>query len=104
MQAGQLDRLITLQGKTSTQDDHGGVVEAWAKVADIWAQYLAGGGNERFASAQVYAETQGRFRIRWRSGVTPQHRIVFDGKEWDIIAVDEIGRRTGLELKVKARA
>lgn len=104
MQAGKLDRRITIQSATLIDDGYGGQVETWGDVATVWAQFLPGGGNERFASAQVYAETQARFRIRWRAGLSPKNRVLFDGKAWDVLAVDEIGRRDGIELRVKARA
>lgn len=105
MQAGQLDRLITLQALTVTTDAYGGVVESWSPVATLWAQFLPGGGNEKFTAAQVYAEAQARFRIRYRDDVTPEHRIVDEyGTEWDILGVSEIGRRVGLEIHCKARA
>lgn len=104
MMAGKLDRRIVIQGLTVTQDDYGGEVDAWATLATVWAQWLPGAGSERFTAASVYAEAHGRFRIRWRSDVTTKHRVTYDGKEFDILAVDEIGRREGLELKVKARA
>jgi SPP1 family predicted phage head-tail adaptor len=103
MMASALDLRIVIQAKTSAQDESfGGAVETWEDVVTVWAQYLPGGGNERFAAAQVYAETQARFRLRWRDDVTVQNRITFEGKTYDILAVDEIGRRHGLELKVKA--
>lgn len=101
---GDLDRRITIQAKTVERDDYGATKETWSDAATVWAQYLPGGGDERFAAAQVYAETQARFRIRWRDDVTTQHRVLFDGKLWDILAIDEMGRRGGLEIKARARA
>lgn len=102
--AGKLDRRIALQEKTASKDALGGLTESWVTIANVWAQYLTGGGSERFSSAQIYAETQARFRIRWMASITPEHRIVYDGKEWDILSVDEIGRKEGIEIKAKARA
>lgn len=104
MQAGKLDRRITIIGKTISRDDYGAEIVSWATRETVWARYLPGGGNERFAAAQVYAETQGRFQIRWRTDVTTDNRILFDGKEWDILDVCELGRREGIEMKAKARA
>ena len=104
MQAGKLDRKIVIQTLTETQDDYGGVVESWSELATVWARFIPGGGNESFVAQAVYAEAQGRFHIRWRSDVTTKHRIQWDGKDWDILAVSEIGRREGLEIIVKARA
>ena len=105
MDAGKLDRLITIQAATTTQNEFGEPIPSWSNLADVWAEYLPGGGSERFTAQQVYAETTARFRIRWRSDVDAMSRILFDGKTWDILAVDEFdGRRNGLEIKVKAGA
>ncbi|NFV80000.1 phage head closure protein [Magnetospirillum aberrantis] len=105
MDAGKLDRLITILALTTGQDEYGGVTETWTPIDDpVWARWMPGAGSERFAAASTYAETQGRFLIRWRSDITPQHRVAWDGREFDILDVVEIGRREGLELRVKARA
>lgn len=104
MQAGQLDQRITIQALTDGQDAYGHLTQAWSDLVEVWAQYMPGAGNEKYAAAGVYAETQGRFRMRWRAGITVEHRVRFDGRNYDILAVDEIGRRDGLELKVKAAA
>ncbi|OAN53892.1 hypothetical protein A6A04_13450 [Paramagnetospirillum marisnigri] len=102
MDAGRLDRRVTIQALTTSSDALGGVTETWADLATVWAQFLPGAGKEAYSAAAVHAEAQARFRIRWRSDVTTVHRVIYDGKAWDILAVDEIGRREGLELKVKA--
>lgn len=104
MKAGDLDRRITILALTVERDDFGGVVETWSEVATVWARYLPGAGNERFMAATTYAETQARFHIRWRGDVTPEYRLSYDGKEWDILSVNEIERREGLEIAAKARA
>jgi SPP1 family predicted phage head-tail adaptor len=104
MNPGKMDRQITLQKFTVTQDAYGEPIETWTTLAEVWAQYLPGGGNERFAAQQVFAETEARFLIYWRNDVTPVNRLQFDGKGYDILAVQEIGRREGLELRAKARA
>jgi len=102
MESGKLDRRITLEALTATQGSLGGVSEGWAALATVWARWLPGGGNETFTAAAVHAEAEGRFRIRWRSDVTTKHRVVYAAVNYDILAVDEMGRRDGLELKVKA--
>jgi len=102
MNAGTLDRLISIQALTTSQDEYGGVTETWTELAQVWARWLPGAGSERFAAGSVHAETQGRFHIRWRADVTPQHRVAWDNKSWEILDVTEIDRRDGLELRVKA--
>lgn len=105
IQVEKMDRRITIQVATTTQNSYGEEIETWSDLSTVWAQFLPGGGSERFTAQQVYAETQARFRIRWRGGITPLNRIQFDGKNWDILAVDEYGGRgVGLEIKVKAQA
>lgn len=104
IEAGKLDRRITLLTKIATRDAYGAEIETWSEGAAVWAQYLPGGGTERYASGRIYADTQARFRIRWRGDVSVANRIAFEGKNWEILAVDEIGRRVGLELKAKASA
>lgn len=106
MRRGKMDRAITIQALTTTQDGWGEEIQSWASITPnpIAAQYLPGGGNERFAAGQIYAQTEARFHIYWRADVTPLHRVIYEGREYDILSADEIGRREGLELKVKARA
>lgn len=105
MDSGRLDRLITIQVASMTQNDYGEEIPSWSTLAQVWAQFLPGGGNERFTAQQVYAEAQARFRIRHRSDVTPENQITYDSKTWDILSVDEYGGRgVGLEIRVKAAA
>lgn len=104
MQAGRLDRRITIQTLTETQDSEGHPVKSWSALDTVWAQALPVRGGEQFLNAQKYAESEMRFQIRYRTDVTVKHRIVYDGKNYDILAVLEIGRRRGLNILAKARA
>jgi SPP1 family predicted phage head-tail adaptor len=104
MRAGALDRRITIQALTVSQGATGGVVETWADLATVWAQWLPGAGNEKFVAPAVYAEASGRFRVRYRPGVTARNRVLYNGIEWDIIDIQEVGRRDGLDLFVRGRA
>jgi SPP1 family predicted phage head-tail adaptor len=108
MRAGELDRSIVIQARTQTgQDSHGAPVYTWAKIhaADtIPAAVEPVNGSERFAGQQLVGEAITVFRVRYRSGVTVLNRIVYDGRDWDIVAVREVGRRDGLLIDAKARA
>lgn len=42
------------------------------------------------------------FVIRWLPGVAVSDRITHGGKVWNIVALAEIGRRRGLELRAVA--
>ena len=107
MRAGRLDRRITIQTKVVTQDDFGGEVVSWATLAEVYAEKIENRGAERFAAQQVVGAAIMTFRFRWSEvvkAVTVTHRITFDGREFDITAVREIGRREGIEVDCAARS
>lgn len=103
MKAGRRDRRITLQRKVVTQNETGEEVVSWQDVArPVWAEKIENRGSERFAAQQFIGSTVKTFRILWSvavSEVTVEHRVLFDGREFDISDVREIGRRVGLEIE-----
>jgi len=107
MQAGQIDRRITIQRATVAQDATGQEVSSWSNLATVWAGKQDVSDTERIASAEVQATITTRFQIRWSSAVAdvnPKDRLIYAGKTYDISAVKEICRREGLELSAAARA
>lgn len=99
MRAGQLDRRITIETPTGTQDTFGEFTETWATFATEWAQYEPLKGREQLDAMQVNADLQARFRIRYRSDITTKMRIVNDDSlTYGIEAITQIGRREGLEI------
>lgn len=105
MRAGRLDRRITLQRKSITQSDSGDEVIAWQDVAEVWAEKVENRGEERFAAQQFIGHTVKTFRFRWSAAVdevTTEHRIQFDGRDYDITDVREIGRHEGFEVDAYA--
>lgn len=110
MEAGKLDRRITIQRATISQNDLGEEVEVWADLATVWAAAKPvsdGERRERMVSGEVSASAETRFTIRWSStveGVNPKDRISYDGIVWDIWSAKEIGRRVGIEITAAARS
>lgn len=85
--AGKLDRRITIERYTATQDAFGGDVEAWTALTTIYAQRTDTSSKERIASQQVNATVDTRFKFRFSSvtkTVTAKDRILFDGDHYDI--------------------
>lgn len=121
MKAGRLDRLITIQRKSSASSDSGDAVETWTTLIERRAAgYRPLKGEERFTGEQVIGTEQIEFRIRYSSNVaalSQQDRIVYpaladespedepDTKNiYDVLAVHEIGRREGLLIITQRRA
>lgn len=99
MRAGQLRHQITLQQAVESQDAYGAVTVVWSDVATVRAAYEPQSGKEAYAEAQQQAEAVVRFRIRYRAGIVPKMRILFDGRVFDIQSViDVYGRRKQLQL------
>jgi len=105
--AGALDREITLQTATKTQDTSTGEeLIDWDDLDEIlWAQWLPAGTREAWQAQQrLSAFVDGVFRIYDTSPrPTPESsRVLFEGRVFDIKGVVEIGRGDGLELAVVA--
>lgn len=101
MRAGLLDRRITIQSRTNTVSATGSVQPGFATFATVAAAVIKRTGKQSFVGGpEPSAEIV--FRIRWRSDITRDMRISFESEFWDIISMNEIGRRVGLELIGKA--
>jgi SPP1 family predicted phage head-tail adaptor len=109
IQAGLLNRTITLQTATKTQDaGTGEELIDWttATAVKLPAQWLAGNTREGYQAGQrLAAYVDGVFRIRYRDRPSPENqRIVFDGRVYDVKPPLELGLREGWEIPVAARA
>lgn len=108
MLAGHMDRRITIERFTATQDPGSGErVEVWGPVATVWAEKSYRRANESMLAGEVSAIRVLRFAIRWSSAVAdvnPKDRVAFEGSKFDILEVNEMGRREGIEIFAQARA
>ena len=105
--AGELDRRITLRSVTTTTDASNSLVETWADLCTIWCKKTDVKDAEKVAAAQVGATITTRFVIRYSSRwstINPTWRLTFEGREYAIEAVKQIGRDEGFELSATARA
>ncbi|MBD7967763.1 phage head closure protein [Paenibacillus gallinarum] len=103
MNPAKLNKRITLQKKVTGEDNSGyptpGAGE-WEEVISIYASRKPIRGREFFAAAAAQAENTVRFEIRYRSGITPDMRLVCEGRIYNITAVldDVYGDRTETHL------
>jgi SPP1 family predicted phage head-tail adaptor len=87
MRAGQLRHKITIQNTTVTQDSYGSKVDTWAIFATVWASVEPVSGREYFESAKLNAEITHRVRIRYTAGVTPDMKILYGDRTFNIKSV-----------------
>lgn len=107
LQAGKLDRRITIMAPVVGHSDSGAEIVTWSELATTWAQKIERSGNERFADRQLVGSSLCTFRFRWNSTnkqVTTEHQIIFDGRTHDILDVREIERRAGIEVDCSVRS
>ncbi len=102
MMAGRLDRKLTLQKPTTTEDKYGEEQTTWNNYRDVWAGIQKQSGREMFEAGKL-AEVDMVFKIRYLSEIDETWRIQYDGKDFDINHIKELGRKDGLEIAATAR-
>lgn len=99
MRAGELNQRVTIQSKASGQDSYGMPNGSWSTLATVWARVQPLLGREFMEGRQLEAEVSTRVRIRYRTDVTPQMRLVHGAVTYDIVSVmnpNSDGRETVL--------
>lgn len=99
MRAGRLDRIITVQRYTEAVNDFGTPSFAWSNLTVMRAQIIEMNTEEFIRAFGASDETLIIFRTRYHDGLTNADRILFDGREFNIKDMKEIGRRRGLEIR-----
>lgn len=102
IRAGKLQHPIELQRLTETLGPSRYPVEAWTTYATCRAELRQAGVSEFLTSYGEGVTNNAIFIIRWVPGVAVSDRILHDGKTWNTVALAEIGRRKGLELRAVA--
>lgn len=104
MNSEKMDRRITLQEVTETQSSTGFASESWADVVTVWAQVTYKSGREYFQADKTNAQVVKLFRIRYRSDLTNKMRIVYEGRNYDILTIDSDYREGVSYITARAEA
>lgn len=100
--AGQLDRRVTLQYPTYAQNSMGESIRTWVNAATVWASWLPQGGREFRSALSWHSDASGVYRIRHRTDVTAEWRLIHGDDTFEIIVPSEVERRCYLDLIVRA--
>lgn len=97
--AGELDKKITVEQLTGTADESGHIDESddanWSTHCERWASFRSAGSREYFKAKQVHADLTHLLRCRFddtTKSITPKMRIKFNGRILQIksaVNVDE---------------
>lgn len=97
MRAGNLDRVIQIQNASTVKNVFGTPIQTWAPVTTMRAQQLQNAATNSEGIREVSDDTI-TFRMRFIDGVTLESRVTYNGQQFKIQSVKEIGRRIGLDL------
>ena len=96
-----MDRRVTLQVAAQDPDRYGSRTKVWSNLpvaptvsARVWELR----GDEDVDAQATVDMLDLRVRLRWRTDLSLEHRLVYQDIAYDIISRQEIGRREGLEL------
>jgi SPP1 family predicted phage head-tail adaptor len=101
LSAGALDQLVTLQRRTTGQDERGQALDTWVDVAtNVWARVAPRRGRDFFAAAQEQATFDCTVLLRHRTDVTADMRVLWQGQPLELVGepVDVGGAGVYLEL------
>ena len=102
MQAGKLQHAVDLQRLSEALGPGRVAVQSWTTYATGRAELRQAGASEFLTTFGEGVTNNAIFLIRWIPGVSVADRIMHGGKAWNIVALAEIGRRKGLELRAVA--
>lgn len=99
MEIGKLRHQIAIQSKTRTTDAVGGYTEAWATITGgtVWVSIVPVAGFEQYRADQLQEIVTHRITMRYLSGVTTAHRVLFGSIVYDIKSVINVQER-GIEM------
>jgi SPP1 family predicted phage head-tail adaptor len=101
MRSGQLRNRITIEAATEAPDTAGQPIRTWSPlVSRLPAKVEQVSGGETIRSRQVSAGCRTLITVRYRTDVTSEMRVVWEGRTLGIVAVrDPYG--TGRELWIE---
>lgn len=102
MPLGDLDRRISLYTSTTAYNSFGEPTLTWALNGSVWAGIAYEVTPENFKSDQLIATQRMQFMIRYKS-LTEKWKVVYGGKTYDILSIEEVGRKNYLLLNCESR-
>lgn len=106
---GERDRRVTIQQRPSADavDGSGTPTEVgeWTELSKAYAAKFDVRGEERMQAQQLAAKYDTRWQIGYRADMDPEQvdvpklrRLQYQGRTYDIVDAQMIGRRDGIEL------
>jgi SPP1 family predicted phage head-tail adaptor len=102
MRPGKLDRKIRIEVNVPTRNAAGESVPNWQCFHACWADVRPMRADERHQADARHSVRVSNFRVRYKAGVLPDMRVVYESLNWRITGIAEVGRREGLDITAEA--
>jgi SPP1 family predicted phage head-tail adaptor len=93
VKAGDLRHRVTIESGTRTSDGAGGSTIEWQTVAEVWAAIWSRTVDETFVLDRVAGTATHDIWIRYRSDVSPDMRIRFGTRIFDVLGAIDVEDR-----------
>ncbi len=92
MNIGRLDRRVTISERQSTVDTQNHPTTSYVSRGEFWARvdYISGSHTE--GGDQVVQVERVKFTVRYNRNFTNTDKITYNGDDYDIISLTELGR------------
>lgn len=95
MEAGKLNRRITLEERTTQKNAYGHEIDAWTPLATIWASVKPIGGREKLRANAIGADLTHTVLVRYQKRFLPPTyaaalRISYDGRIFNIVSARDV--------------
>ncbi len=97
--AGKMDRRITIDRQTETVKPSGDVSKVWTPIAVVWAEIIQQSATEFFTGFGEAETGSIIFRTRYHPGITTADRVTYNGSAYGLKEIKELGRYEALELR-----
>lgn len=103
MRAGRLQARIQIERLQLVVADNGTSRSVWLPILLTRAEVKEASADEFVLNQIVGDKNRAVFLIRYPSQpITTSDRITYAGRAWNIVALSEIGRKRGLEIRAEA--
>lgn len=94
IEAGKYRYPATIQKRNMGQDSYGGTIQDWVKVIDVRVNVAPISGREFFDKEVINPELTHKITMRYvRNVVTPDMRIIYDGRTFLITSIIDFQER-----------
>ncbi|MBK3333552.1 phage head closure protein [Burkholderia pseudomallei] len=95
LRAGQLNRVVSIQQRSTTQDSFGGLPESWTEIKQVYALVEALSGYEKMAGEAIASGVSHRITVRYDTifddpKVVATYRVVYKNRIFDVQACMDI--------------